>query len=325
MDQFLNTLRDKALNIKLTPSQKDGGAVKVEEFIKVMKSLSESYRAYLSAEYLITAQIGDQKRLDNILKGLFMESDLLIVNLEYGSAIMSLSPNTLTYSKTIPQISEPLKWKKDRFYEYQELVFGQDYKDEVVLDNIATRYSGIQRNAIFKPIVTAIFENAKINTKVGVLGQPAMYKLRPSKEVTMEILTPHIPMVLEAAPKYETAIARVDYLPGKKNKTTNVDLFTELKEIISQYTTIEYGNTRYTFTIPITGTFSKEGDLTSIVNEPFGIFVQGSSHENAKKEFDQEVDYLYRFLTKVDQNDLDSEMSRLKIFFETMVEVATHE
>lgn len=324
MDHFLKALRDNALNIKLTPSQKDGGAVRVEEFVKVMKSLSESYRAFLSAEYLLTAQIGDQKKLNIILKGLFEESDLLIVNMEYGSAIMSLSPNTQTYSKSLPKIPEPLKWKKDRFHDYQELVFGQDYKDKLVLDNIASRYSSLQRTEIFKPIVTAIFENSEIKTKVGVHGQPAKTITPPTKAITLEVLTPQIALVSEPQPKYEKAIAMVDFIPGKRINPGRVDLFTELKEVISQYRTIKFGNTLYSFRIPITGIISKEGDLHNISNESFGIFVHGNTYENAKLEFDQEIDYLYRFLMKMNRDKLDTELSRLKVFFETMVEV-THE
>lgn len=324
VEDFLISLRQRALNIKLTPSHKDGGAVRVEEFIKVMKSLSESYRAFLSAEYIHIAQIGDQKKLDTILKALHEESDLLIVDMEYGSALMSLSPNTATYNTSIPKIKEPLEWKKDKFYDYQNLVFGQNYKDEKILKNIASRYSIKERTEIFKPIVKAIFENDEINTQVGVLGKSVKKLIRPSKEVTLDLLTPNIPLVNEPQPEYETAIASVEFIPGKKINSKKVDLFTELKELISQYTTIKCDGTVYKFNFPITGTVSKEGDMTMIANESFGIYVHGNNYEGAKKEFDQEVDYLYRFLIKTDKKLLDPEMIRLRLFFETMVEV-THE
>jgi len=89
----------------------------------------------------------------------------------------------------------------------------------------------------------------------------------------------------------------------------------KIKQVLSYAPeTIEINGTKYTLNYPLRCLFEKEDDHFIIKNELLDIYAVGDDEEEAKKDFCEEFDYLYRTLNSLDNDKMTSRLQKIKLF-----------
>ena len=318
MDEFLEQLREKAVFFKLTSKPKYGGAVSVEDVIKVLKSLTDSYFSFIDAEYGKITVEQDRKKLKQIKDGLFNENSLVIVDLKFASFGMSVTPNVITQKYTIPQIKNQLEWKQNAFESYKSIVLESDFNDEEYLGEINRKYTPIERSRIFRPIIDGIINNEKAITSFGIGTKPKLKTLIIPKQRSYEVLVPQPDKIEVPFEETRTSLAMVE-LKGQKTRPKVLELFEEIKNPIYSFDKISYADNSYVLKFPIYCEMIHDEDIYFLENSELGIYVSGESLEEAQQAFFEEFDYIFQRYNELSDEQLTDDVLSIKSFLNLIV------
>jgi len=320
MDDFLQLLRKDAVYFKLASNEKVGGAVKIDDVIKVLKSLTESYLAFVETEYSKISNQGDRRKLNKIKKGLQVENNLMLVDLEFKSCGMAISPNVITYNLDIPQIEHPKIWKKEVFTDYKDTILKSDYNNGSTLKKLAKRFNPVERQRIFKPLIDGIINNELANTTFA-FGESDRDNLKPlsvPKTHSYSILVPKPTAIKQELVEVKKSMAMVEI---KNNRATPkiLELFEEVMKPVYLFNEIPFNGTNYNLKFPIPCELIHEDDVYILENKSLGIMAFGQNITEAQKSFFEEFDYIYKRYNSLPDSDLSSEVITIKDYLNLIV------
>ena len=319
MSDFLDKLREKAVFFKLSSKKKYGGAVSVDDVIKVLKSLTESYNSFIDIEYdRINTQI-DKTKIKKIKSGLIEENGLMVVDLKFESYGMAVSPNTVTYNHTIPNIKHALTWKSDSFETYKELILEGDFNSKSYLTKVGKKYSPVERQRIYKPLIDGIILNENATTKFGFGTDSPKKTLTKPKDTNYNFLVPGIEKTIENTnADITTSMALVEIKEGKA-KPKILELFAEIKNPVFTFAKIEFENTHYKLRYPIYCELIHEEDSYSLENKQLGIYAFGKTVDEAQSNFAEEFDYIFTRYNSLSDDELTQDVLTIKQFLNLIV------
>lgn len=319
MNDFIEKLREKAVFFKLTSKPKYGGAVSLEDVLKVFKSLVESYHSFVDIEYeKINTQV-DKTKIRNIKSGLSEENNLIVVDLKFESYGMAISPNTITYNHSIPDIKNILKWKSNAFETYKDFVLDADFNNEKYLQKVKTKYNEEQRQRIYKPLIDGIANNERAVTKFGFGSETPKKTLKKPREKSYNILVPNVIRAIDFDETHtRTSMALVEIKAGKA-KPKILELFEQIQNPVFTFTKIEYGDKTYSLKYPIYCELIHEGDSYSLENKQLGIYAFGKTVDEAKLAFEEEFDYIFDRYNSLKNDELSTDVVTIKQFLNLIV------
>jgi|3_EtaG_2_1085321.scaffolds.fasta_scaffold73733_2 hypothetical protein len=320
MDEFLTILRENAVYFKLTSKPKFGGAVSVKDVMRVLKSFSDSYNAFVLAEYdKVNDQI-DKKRLSKILKGLTSENELMVVDLEFASYGMSVSPNTITHNHTIPRIRNQKEWKQSVFNSYKTIVLESDFNDQDYLENISKKYTPHQRTKIFKPLIDGIVKNETSKTLFRVNQKSDLKQISTPTVNNEKILIPveEKNKELEIIPPTKS-LAMVE-LKGKTAKPKVLELFSDVKNPIYSFNQITSSDFTAKLKFPIYCELINTEDGYIFENDELGIYSYGTTIDEAKKELFEEFRFIFDRYNSLDDSLLTDDVKNIRDHLNHLVE-----
>lgn len=294
MEEYLNDLRDKSIYIKLEAKEKIAGAIDLDNLIKVLNSISQSYKCFLEIELdknetVKSSTPQGRKEVKHFIK----ESELLIVDLDFASFGAAICPNTVT---TLPysNIKDGLNLKKKTFEEYKSDVFYADYKDPKFIQHISQKYTDEERANIFKPLVSNIYSNPSIKFYYGKDKEHLkLFSKGSLNKSTLEKLIPTKISSEDASVKkedtyaiYVTSSDEMD-LFGKKPKYSKVLATQKLERPVYPYqlNEIKLNNKLYLLKKVLSAEVTYEDNLFYIKYPDLNIEVWGEDRVEAEEAF----------------------------------------
>ena len=317
METFLAKLREKAVYFKLESKPKYGGGVGVDDVISVLKSLSESYLSFVDIEYNRINTQQDRKKLSQIKRGLVEENNLIIVDLSFSSYGSAVAPNIITNSHTIPSIKDQPKWKKETFERYKSIVLKSDFNNESYLRNISKKFTPVERQRIFAPIIEGIINNPKATTGFGFGSANKLKPLSRPKEESYSVLVPK-PQNIEVAQDIRRSLAMVE-IKGKTARPKVLELFEEVKNPIYTFNSFSVSGKEYSFKFPIYCELLHEEGTYSFENKELGIYAHGKTIDEAQKNFFEDFDYIFTRYNSLPGSKLTNDVAAIKKFLNLIV------
>ncbi|MFC5191221.1 hypothetical protein ACFPIK_05545 [Algoriphagus aquatilis] len=312
MNDYLEILRELSLFFKLESKSKFRKAVALEDAIKTLKSIEQSYNAFVEAEYFRINTQNEKKKYNKIKEALVKENQLLIVDLKFESLGINIAPDTINTSFQIPNIKNNIAWKKNIYSDFISTVIESDYTNENFLNKVTEKYDSDQRFKIFNPIIKGIIlnEDAKFYysrnknklKKISEISNTTIERLISNKETFKRN-----PDIIET----KTSLALVE-LKGEKIKPKVLQLFESIERPIIKLEEIDFEIKRYKLSHPIYCEIEITQDGVLLQNEDLGIFVFEDSLENAKQEFSKEFDFIYNRYNEIEDEKLTSDVLNIK-------------
>lgn len=325
LPEILDKLRPEAIYFKLSANQKYGDNISVDDVIKVLKNINESYNAYVNAEYYnnLSNKIQDKNRLKKISTSLISENHLMVVDLKFESFGMAVVPNTVSFKNKIPNISKPLQWKKDVFEGYKKDVLNSNYNDPLFLENIETRYDIDQRQKIYKPILEGIVKNAYSEVIFGIGSPDYTIKIKkPTAKNYEKFISSNNSIISNKAESTRVSIAKVEIktIGGvDKSRPKVLELF-DTENLVIPIKEIKYHDSNYKFKYPLYCEVIHDENGYNLENPQIGIFAFGDSIEDAKLNFGEEFDYIFNRYNSTNNNLLTQDVIDIKNYINTILE-----
>ena len=156
MDPYLKTLRELSLTFKIKPQHAIGNAAGIDTIIKVLSDVRRSFLGFVEVEFLRETENRNAYEKDkSILADFLKHSELLMVDVRFGSLQASVAPNVLELDNPLFK-DELLKWKREKFNVYKHDVFGKDYNRSDDVRDILQNYSPAERAKIYRPVFDAV-------------------------------------------------------------------------------------------------------------------------------------------------------------------------
>jgi len=318
MDEFIEQLREKAVFFKLNSKPRFGGAVSVDDVVKVLKSLTDSYQSFIEAEYDRINVEQDRKKLKRIKDELFSENSLVIVDLKFESYGMSVTPNVITQRQNIPLIKNQGEWKKSAFESYKSIVLESDYNDDEYLYEVSRKYTPVQRQKIFRPIIDGIVNNERATTSFGIGANSKLRTLSKPKQQSYDLLVPKPGQVEFTIEDVRTSLAMVE-IKGNKARPKVLELFEEVKNPIYTFSKFTFEENTYELKFPIYCKMIHDNEGYSFENSELGIYVSGETIGEVQNAFFEEFDYIYRRYNELPDEQLTEDVLSIKSFLNIIV------
>lgn len=326
MKEYIDTLRNDSIYIKLKSEDKLGGAVDVGSLVKALNSLNQSYKNYLSIELNKNSDVNSStKKGKKEINDFIADSELLVVDLDFASFGAALTPNVVT-SRQYSTIKDSLELKKKSFTEYKKDVFFADYTDEKFIHRIATKYSEQERAEIYKPIIDNLINTQKFKFFFG----PSKERLSGmSKNVLKnEAIETFLPKsLLEKNEKreamyviYVTSSDEMD-LFGRKPKISKILATTKLEQPVYpfQLHEVKVDKTIYTFNKTLSANVTFEDEMFFIEYTNLNIDVWGDSREEAEEAFTFALQSIIRNIYLDDDSNLTDKAIVLKSHLKSII------
>lgn len=163
---YLYSLRQSAFYLKFsTNSEKYGDTVGLRELSKILlTNISSSFRSFVEIDFHknFEKKITDNVKLKKILKSILPDTDLRMVDLNYGSFEIGLASDKLMKSNI--EDKDVKTWANNIGDNYKKIVLDETI-DENELNDIIKNYTEEERNKIFTPIIN-IVNNPNYSLKI---------------------------------------------------------------------------------------------------------------------------------------------------------------
>ncbi|WP_421890523.1 hypothetical protein [Marinoscillum sp.] len=314
---YLNFLREKAINLKIEPSQdKHGSAIKLDNVFKVLKAVKTSLDNYIEINF--EREFGLEEDANaNILTNLKKDAQPLIVDLAYRSFGASISSDFVVMSKHYN--SKIDKWKRTLFDRFRDDVIHFDYESVESLDILKGKFSDVERKKIYSPFVSILQSSSGLKLSLTDKNYSVVKTFRPFSRATKNVLSPKIDIVDSGEISLERKYIEVtkDNLKGKHTKTlTNEQL--ESAEFSVQIAELKNDTDELILKEPIEITVDYSKPQYSIDYELFEFILTGSSYEYVINEFVKKFISEYNRLIVIEkpshQENLLIEVFRQKVF-----------
>ncbi|RYE30365.1 MAG: hypothetical protein EOP42_12330 [Sphingobacteriaceae bacterium] len=324
-EQYINRLRDNSVYIKLEANSSVGGAIDINSLTQVLNSLNQSYKKFLEIELSKNPDVKTQNNKKEFEQFL-IDSELLIVDLDFASFGAAISPNTLT-AKSYHTIKNSLEVKKQSFNNYKEDVLQFNYSDEKFVERITNKYTLEERNDIYKPIIDNLVNSSKFKFYHGANKQQL-------KKVPSQLKGPVIEKLISTVPSkkielkkeevmyvmYVTSSDEVD-LFGKKPKFSRVLATTKLDKPIYPYqlNELKYDSSILKFKDTLSAIVSFEDDMFFITYPDLNIEVWGDDRNEAEEAFNFALQSFVKNIFFEKDENLTDRAIRLKNHFNSIL------
>lgn len=284
--------------------------VPIEEAIKVLKALSDSYSSYVDIKY---SKI-NEGATKQIKAGLIEENSLIIVDLKFESLNFGLSPLVNLYHKEIPKIKNQIVWKDETFFDFKQTVISSDLNNPDSLKKINNLFTVEERQRVYKPIVDDIINNKKIIAYYsnGINGErKAFVKI---KESNKRILLPRPEK--KVPEELKTSLALVE-IRGNSSKV--LELFDNTSSYSLKFNEIIFEESVYKLKHPIYADLIKQDGVYSIESTQLSIHAFGQTIEEAQLNFFEEFDFIYHRYNNLPNNLLTDKVIEIKNYLNSIV------
>lgn len=163
---YLHDLRKNAFYLKFsTNDRKYGDTIGLRELTNtLLTNLSTSFKHFVTIDFekKFNSIIPEDNKRNKILKSVFADTDLRMVDLNFGSFEIGLSTDKLMKSNI--EFREVKEWADNVGDNYKKIVLDNDITN-TELATILNNYTDEERNQIFEPVLR-IVENKNYNLKV---------------------------------------------------------------------------------------------------------------------------------------------------------------
>lgn len=319
MDNILENLRENAIFLKLEATQKLSGGIPLDTIIKVLKSLTESYNAYIEIEYAKINTQANKVKYNRIKEKLISENKLIMVDLKFESYGMAVTPLVTVFKEPIPNIHQPISWKKEKFSNYKTLFFRDSLNDQKNIDRLNARYSKEERKKILNPLIESIYANkfARVYYRIG--EKNPLTSIEKLKDETMDKLLPiHEPAEPFGEITSKTNIALVEVSSGKA-KPKVLELFDEVKNPVHKFESIIGPNKTYELKYPLYVEIVKEEEEYIFKNDQIGIYSLGTTLDAAKSSFCEEFEYIYERYNSLPEDKLSNDVIEIRNYVNSLI------
>ncbi|MGG1920912.1 hypothetical protein AB1278_03785 [Chryseobacterium sp. NRRL B-14798] len=221
---YLHDLRKNAFYLKFsTNDRKYGDTIGLRELTNtLLTNLSTSFKHFVTIDFekKFNSIIPEDNKRSKILKSVFADTDLRMVDLNFGSFEIGLSTDKLMKSNI--EFKEVKEWADNVGDNYKKIVLDNDITN-AELATLLNNYTDEERNQIFEPVLR-IVENKNYNLKVkGSVGEKYSNLGLNKKEVSSKIVT-KIKKVDDIQQKHLELITVTTIIDKNSNKKTiNLD------------------------------------------------------------------------------------------------------
>ncbi|SIS84743.1 hypothetical protein SAMN05421786_102539 [Chryseobacterium ureilyticum] len=221
---YLHDLRKNAFYLKFsTNDRKYGDTIGLRELTNtLLTNLSTSFKHFVTIDFekKFNSIIPEDNKRNKVLKSVFADTDLRMVDLNFGSFEIGLSTDKLMKSNI--EFKEVKEWADNVGDNYKKIVLDNDITN-TELATILNNYTDEERNQIFEPVLR-IVENNNYNLKVkGSVGEKYSNLGLNNKEVSSKIVT-KIKKVDNIQQKHLELITVTTIIDKNSNKKTiNLD------------------------------------------------------------------------------------------------------
>ncbi len=324
-EQYINILRDNSVYIKLEANNSIGGAIDINSLTQALNSLNQSYKKFLEIELSKNPDVKTQNNKKEF--GQFIiDSELLIVDLDFASFGAAISPNTLT-AKSYHTIKNSLEVKKQSFNSYKEDVLQFNYSDEKFVERITNKYTLEERNDIYKPIIDNLVNSSKFKFYHGANKQqlekvPSQLKGNIIEKLISTVPSKKIELKKEEVMyvMYVTSSDEVD-LFGKKPKFSKVLATTKLDKPIYPYqlNELKYDSSIFKFKNTLSAIVDFEDDMFFITYPDLNIEVWGDDRNEAEEAFNFALQSFVKNIFFEKDKNLTDRAIRLKNHFNSIL------
>lgn len=154
---YLYSLRQSAFYLKFsTNTEKYGDTIGLRELTNILlTNISSSFKSFVEIDFHknFEKKITDNFKLKKILKSILPDTDLRMVDLNYGSFEIGLASDKLMKSNI--EDNDVKIWANNIGDNYKKIVL-DDNIDENELNSIIENYTEEERNKIFTPIINIV-------------------------------------------------------------------------------------------------------------------------------------------------------------------------
>jgi hypothetical protein len=322
MNDFIENLRSFSLFFKLETKPKFRKAVTLDDAIRALKSIEDSYNAFVESEYFKINTENDKTKYNKIKKHLIEENKLLIVDLKFESLGVSIAPDTINTKFQIPNIKDSKKWKKDTYSDFLETVIYPDYEDDNFLNRISKRFNDAQRSSIYRPIIEGIVKNEESKFFYSRPGSDRkLTKISKISQTSIAVLTPastYYKAKQTSLDEARTSLALVE-IKGEKIKPKVLQLFDKIEKPIVDFDKILYDDVTYKLRHKVYCEAEFSQDSVFFQNDDLGIYVTGKNLDDAKIEFSREFDFIYKRYNELNNDVLTPDVIRIKNYLNLIV------
>jgi len=324
VDEFLSSLREKAIYLKLEAAAY-GGAIDFSSVLEVMKGVEKSYKTFSAVNYskILTEQ--DPGKRKKFFAANESETKLLIVDLNFQSWGIGFTPDTKTYHASIPFVKEPLSYKESLLNDFNEKVLSLDYSSPEQINKVIQEFGEKNAKKIYSPFLDSQIKS-QTRIKVGIGGFEQMKEIpSPAPKVIEQFSALGlVDEVIETFEKKE-AMASFEYYQGEGGKVLSKpklkDLFYDQDSIILSLKKIECQGRTYLLKFPLNyqQIVNPDGSV-SIECHYLDLFAYGKTREEAVSDLQVEFDYSFQRLNELENNKLSKQLQLVKLNLNQIVE-----
>jgi hypothetical protein len=327
MSEIIEKLRQQAIYLKLEPKVDIG--VELITLLQVLNGVNSSYKSFIETHFINSYGKRKKNYLEKLLKGIFKDFSLKVVDLDYASFGAALAPNTLSFSSDLSNINDILNWKRDTFQQYKDDVFTQDLNDPSFLKSIEKKYNDVERYKIYKPLTSFLGRNKKADYKIKIGDHSKKYdKVLPFvKDESIKILTPkQIVKVNDDAERifqaYFTTTDELDLFNQKNIKVKRIHAYKELDKPTYPFIVeeIQYENLHFKLNTILECNVEFVDDEYVISYPELDIQVWGDNREVAEDAFCFAFYSLYETFVKAKDSKLTKKALSLKSKLKALIE-----
>lgn len=304
---YLYDLRKNAFYLKFsTNDRKYGDTIGLRELTNtLLKNLSTSFRNFVTIDFekKFNNIIPEDSKRNSILKSVFADTDLRMVDLKYGSFEIGLSTDKLMKSNI--EFKEVREWADNVGDNYKKIVL-DDNIDKNELTTILNTYTDEERNKIFEPVLK-IVDNQNYELKIkGSIGENYSTLGIKKKDISSQIVN-KVKMKDDLVTQKHLELITVTTIIDKNSnkKTINLDntLFSSVESIkyelsYSDFSKYGYKNISPTINVPI---YIENNDSHILLKatydqNDFEVNVENDKIEEGIKKI---VDKIYEFIVNL--------------------------
>lgn len=311
---YLQILRDNAINIRLKPSlPKYADAVFIEDIVSVLKTVKTSFDNFIRVNFLQTFGIekyGD--KTNYAISKLRNDFPLLYVNSKFKSFGASLSTDAIVVTKEKYE-KDVIEWRKSLFDEFKNDVIYIDYSLDKNLKYLQNKYSDDERNLIYSGYLD-IFNDSK-NYNVTFTDSEYEEVIKVGSSIPKDKKEQLLKKTLNTKESEKTLVRTfgMQSKGQKQIKKSDIIVSEELTNAEFSYRTshLIYQKDSLDLKKELVLTIKYENREFSINYPPFEIEVISNTHDGVLLEFSKECYNKYRLLTSLSEPERTHETERL--------------
>lgn len=313
---FLEEMRKLALYIKIEGETKPGGEIDIDSLIRTLHAIHNSFKAYTEVQFTRIYQQPNVKKFQSELSKIQKENSLIVVELGFENfSSIGIAPNMRRPAIKFPYLSDIIQWKKETFQGFRKEVIAADYSSVSFLKKIEKKYSAVERNMIYKPIVDDIIKNKHLQFRFGKSKGNYTHKMKALKDTQHErILIPFQNEKREETIQVYRTVERNPKLPGGRG--TKVKQSRSVESSIHPYIInhVNYDGVTLTFSSKLKSKveFDKDDGVFIIKNDSLNIRVWGQTRLQAEEAFQFMVLNLYSTVAREKDKKLTKEAIQIK-------------